>query len=88
MSLQYLQAFFAEKRIAEQVYEVKAKGGTTNFICTADVIHALLNASDGVQEQAANILRRIDFHDGDVHHFFQHMAGAMAFDLEDMHEHD
>lgn len=84
MSLSYLKTFFAEKQLEEQVYEVTAKGGTTNLICTADVIDTLLNASDSIQTKAASILRTIDFANGDVHHFLRHCAEGMAFDLGDM----
>jgi len=84
MSHSYLKAFFAEKPIEQQVYEVTTPAGTTNLLMTSDVVYALLNASDGIQEQAANILRRIDFHNGDVHHFLKHMANAMAIDLDQL----
>ena len=84
MSHTYLKAFFSEKNLDEQVYEVTAKGGTSNLICTADVIDALLSASDTVQVKAAEILRLIDRANGDPHHFLRHLAGGMAFDLEDM----
>ena len=84
MSLQYLRTFFKEKDLASQVYEVTAKGGTTNLFCTEDVVDALLNASDSTQEKAASILRTIDFANGDVHNFLRHCAEGMAFDLGDM----
>ena len=84
MSMTYLRTFFNEKDLASQVYEVTAKGGTTNLFCTEDVVDALLNASDSTQEQAAGILRTIDLANGDVHHFLRHCAEGMAFDLGDM----
>ncbi len=84
MSGKYLRAFFEEKGLDEQVYQVEAKGGTTNWICTADVIDALLNASDNIQTKAADILRLIDQANGDPHSFLRHLAQGMAFDLEDM----
>lgn len=80
----YLKRFFAEKALTQRVYEVQAKGGTTNLICTSEVIHTLLNAPDEHQRKAADILRTIDLANGDVHHFLEHMAGSMAFDLGDM----
>ena len=84
MSLTYLKRFFAEKALEQRVYEVQAKGGTTNLLMTSDVIYALLNASDTTQAKAAEIIRTIDFANGDIHHFLQHCAEGMAFDLEEM----
>jgi hypothetical protein len=84
MSCTYLRTFFAEKDLDSQVYEVTAKGGTCNLFCTEDVIDALLNASEPVQAQAADINRRIDFANGNVHGFLKHCASGMAFDLGDM----
>lgn len=84
MSLNYLKTFFSEKDLDERVYTVEAKGGTTNIFCTSDVVDALLSASDGIQAKAAEIIRTIDFANGDVHHFLRHCAEGMAFDLEDM----
>ena len=84
MSLTYLKTFFSEKNLDEQVYEVQAKGGTTNIICTTEVVHALYNASGNVQAKAADILRVIDHANGDPHSFLRHLAGGMAFDLEDV----
>ena len=83
-SVAYLRTFFDEKQLDERVYEVTAKGGTTNLLMTSDVIYQLLNASDGIQVKAAEIIRTIDFANGDVHHFLRHCAEGMAFDLEDM----
>ncbi len=84
MSYRYLKRFFAEKALDEQVYEVQAKGGTTNFICTTDVIDALLRASSTTQGKAADILRVVDAANSDPHHFLRHMAGGLAVDLEDL----
>ena len=80
----YLKRFFAEKALAQRVYEVQAKGGTTNLICTSEVIYTLLNAPDEHQRKAADIIRKLDFHNGDIHHFLEFIAGSMAFDLGDM----
>lgn len=84
MSHHYITRFFAEKDLDSQVYEVTAKGGTTNLFTTEDVVDTLLNASEPVQAKAADILRLIDKADGNVHSFLRHCAEGMAFDLEDL----
>ena len=57
MNCSYLRTFFEEKGLDEQVYQVEAKGGTTNWICTADVIDALLNASDNIHKVKENTIK-------------------------------
>ena len=84
MSYAYLRTFFAEKDLDSQVYEVTAKRGTCNLYCTEDVIDALLSASESVRAKAADIIRQIDFANGNVHSFLKHCASGMAFDLGDM----
>lgn len=74
----YLTRFFAEKNLAERTYSVTAADGTPNLIPTGCVIEAIMRAPKGEQEQIAGILRQIDFRNGDVHHFLNHLAGAMA----------
>jgi hypothetical protein len=74
----YLSRFFAEKDLAERIYDVTAPDGTPHMIPTGCVIEAIQSAPAHEQEQIAGILRQIDFRNGDVHHFLQHLAGALA----------
>ena len=83
-STTYLKTYFAEKALTQRVYEVEAKGGTTNLIMTSEVIYTLLNASDEHQRKAADIIRKLDLKNGDIHHFLEFIAKSMAFDLGDM----
>lgn len=70
----YLQTFFAEKNLSERTYEITVDG-TWNMISSDMVIDLLLNqASATEQAQAAAIIRKIDFANGDVHHFLKHLA--------------
>jgi hypothetical protein len=74
----YLSTFFDEKDLEPRTYEVKAADGTPNFIPSDVVIEAIHGAPAAEQEKIADVLRRIDFANGDVHHFLEHLAGALA----------
>ena len=44
-----------------------------------DAVNAVNDGTSGEERlKVENILRQIDFANGDVHHFLQHLAGAMA----------
>lgn len=74
----YLRHFFAEKALDERIYDVAAPDGTAHMIPTGCVIEAIQSAPAREQEQIASVLRKIDFCNGDVHHFLNHLAGALA----------
>ena len=74
----YLATFFAEKDLEERTYETTAPDGTFHLIPTSYVIEAILAAPSNEQTQIAGILRQIDFKNGNVHHFLNHLAGALA----------
>jgi hypothetical protein len=42
------------------------------------VIEAIDNAPAAEQEQIAGIVRKLDFANGDFHHFLRHLATALA----------
>lgn len=74
----YLRRFFAEKALDERIYDVTAPDGTAHMIPTGCVIEAIHAAPAREQDQIAGALRQIDFRNGDVHHFLNHLAGALA----------
>jgi hypothetical protein len=74
----YLQLFFQEKDLGELVYEVIAPNGTAHMIPTSVVIERIQAAPAGEQDQIAGIIRKIDFANGDLHHFLRHLATALA----------
>ena len=74
----FLSRFFAEKDLEERTYEATAPDGTFHLIPTSCVIEAILNAPATEQTQIPGILRQIDFKNGNVHHFLNHLAGALA----------
>lgn len=77
----FFHRFFAEKEIDERTYEVIAPGGTPNFIPTGAVIEAIQRTQGREAQQIEMIIRKIDFANGDLHHFFGHIAQGMAVDV-------
>ena len=77
MPVKYLRNFFAEKDIAEVEWELVANDGETHFIGNVVVIEHIAGCSADEANKIADVLRKIDFANGDVNHFFQHLAGAL-----------
>jgi hypothetical protein len=77
-SASYLRRFFAEKALEDQTYEITAPDGMLHLIPTGCVIEAIMAAPAREQDGIASILRRIDFANGDVHHFLRHLAQPLA----------
>jgi len=78
----YLRTFFDEKNLDERYYHVQSPtGDTLNLIPTGQVIEAILDAPPNEQERIATTLRRIDFVNGDIHHYLEHLAAALAIDF-------
>lgn len=73
----FLRDFFAEKEIPEKTFEVEGDFGV-NFISNAVVVEHMAGVSADEAEQIEGVLRKIDFHNGDVNHFLAHLAKALA----------
>ena len=78
---EYLTRFFEEKVIPETTFEVLSKNGTPNFISNMAVIEQIKLAPSQERDEIVHIIRQIDFKNGDVNHFLNHLAGAMAIDM-------
>ena len=74
----YLRTFFKEKGLSARLYEVEDQNGDVHLIWTEMVLDHIFAAGEAEQDQIAGILRRIDFHNGDVHHFLAHLATGLA----------
>jgi len=72
-----LVTFFAEKDFDNQVYEVEVND-MFHIINTETVIEAILRTEGQERQQVTNILQQLDFRNGDFHHFFKHLATAIA----------
>jgi hypothetical protein len=77
----YFDAFFSEKNLAEKIYDVNSANGTANVIPTSAVIAAIKSTQGNEAKQIQNTLRQIDFYNGDVHHYLEYMAQALAIDF-------
>ena len=74
----YLEVFFDEKCLPFVQWEIADAAGMTHFISNEVVIEHIKAASLDEQAQIADVLRRIDFANGDVNHFLRHLAGAIV----------
>lgn len=75
--MKYLKTFFDEKNLPLQNWELEDNTGMTHWISNEVVIEHIHAAPRSEQTQIANMIRRIDFANGDVNHFLKHLAGAL-----------
>lgn len=78
MSQRYLQTFFAEKDLPFQSWEILSSSGVPHMIDSEVVIEAIMNAPEDEQRKIADIIREIDFRNGDVNHFLKHLAKGLV----------
>lgn len=74
-----LEVFFEEKDLDIQVYEIEMNGWT-HIITTDVVIDKILSTKGDERAKISNILLQLDVCNGDIHHFFRHLATAIAAD--------
>lgn len=73
----WFDTFVAEKNIPYASWEIEANG-TTHFIDN-DVVMEHIRLTKGHEAAGIkDILVKIDFHNGDVNHFFKHLATGLA----------
>lgn len=78
----YITTYFKEADVdRERMYEVESENGTMNLIQSGNVIDTIKQTSGPERTEIANVIRKIDFANGDIHHFLKHLAGAMAMDM-------
>ena len=74
-----LSTFFAEKDFEICTYEVTSPTtGDSHIITTDVVIERILSTQGQERQQVTGILQQLDFRNGDFHHFFKHLATALA----------
>lgn len=74
----WIDTFIEEKGIdTEYLLSVKGLLGT-NYIPVGCLIDAMKNAPVSEQKAIKNMIVKIDFVNGDVLHFFNHLAQAIA----------
>ena len=74
----YLDTFFEEKRLRERVYDVVSSNGTEHSIPTGVVLEHIALTRGREREDIKDIIRKIDFANGDLHHFFRHLAAGIV----------
>lgn len=79
--MKYLDTFFEEKDLPERDYIVMSKNRTENIIPSTAVIDAIKKTKGQEALQIANIIRQIDFANGNIHHFLEHLAQSLAVDI-------
>lgn len=79
--MNFFQAFFTEKALDDRTYEVVSAGGTLNLISTETVIAAINRTKGAEAQQIEAVLRKLDFLNGDIHHFLAHIAQGLAVDF-------
>jgi hypothetical protein len=73
----YFERFFLEKNLPYTSWEIQASNGELHFIDSDIVIEAIKIAPHYEQEQIKKMLVRIDFVNGDVLDYLQHLAGGL-----------
>lgn len=74
----YLYNFFSEKNIPERTFDVEDSQGLSHSIPNEVVVEHIAQTRGRERAQIEDILRKIDFHNGDVNHFLAHLAEAIA----------
>jgi|AntDeeMinimDraft_6_1070357.scaffolds.fasta_scaffold01683_6 hypothetical protein len=73
----YLDTFFREKNLREKVYHVSGPEND-HSIPTGVVLEHIALTRGREREQIKDVIRKIDFKNGDLHHFFEHLAKGIA----------
>lgn len=73
----FFSRFFAEKDIENRIYEIEV-GDTLHIVETGAVIERIAQTQGEERLHIEAIIRKIDFYNGDLHHFFRHLAEYMA----------
>ena len=78
----FFTTFFNEKNLDFRYYSVESANGTTNLIHSSNVIEAIKHTKGQEAVKIKDMLIKIDFFNGDVHNYLQHLAQALAKDLD------
>ena len=74
----YLTTFFEEKDLPTVSWEITSKDGTWNHISNEVVIEHVLATQGDERRKIENVIRKIDFQNGDVNHFLRFLAGVLV----------
>ena len=76
--LDWFQTFIEEKNLNTEEWEITAADGPVHFIDTEVVIEHIKIASPAEQKQIKDIIVKIDFANGNINHFFNHLAQGIV----------
>jgi hypothetical protein len=74
----YLNTFFSEKDIPIKSFRVKDSKGLEHIIDNDVVVEAIAQTSGQERKKIEDTLRKIDFANGDVNRFLEHLAKGLA----------
>ena len=78
----FFTTFFNEKNLDFQYYTVNSLNGTPNIIPSTVVIDAIKNTQGEEAAKIKDMLIKIDFFNGNIHNYLQHLAQALTKDLD------
>jgi len=77
----FFTTFFNEKNLDFQYYTVNSPNGTPNIIPSTVVIEAIKHTKGEEAAKIKDMLIKIDFFNGNIHNYLQHLAQALTKDL-------
>jgi len=78
----FFTTFFNEKNLDFQYYTVHSPNGTPNIIPSTVVIEAIKHTKGEEAAKIKDMLIKIDFFNGNIHNYLQHLAQALTKDLD------
>lgn len=75
--IKYLKTFFAEKQLPYASWHLFDDDGVRHLIDSDVVLEHIEHASADEQNKIADVIRKIDFANGDVNNYLRHLAGAL-----------
>lgn len=75
--IKYLKTFFDEKDLPNIEWEIVDENGVSHFISNVVVMEHIEIAPIAEQKKIADVIRKIDFANGDVNDYLKHLAGAL-----------
>lgn len=74
----YLNKFFNEKKIPFKIFEKEDQFGVVHMIENGVVVEMIAQTRGEERQKIEETIRKIDFANGDLNHYFEHLAGAIA----------
>ena len=74
----WFEGFFEEKELETMTWEIEDNKGNTHIITNEIVVEHIQASPEEEQRKIKDILVKIDFANGDVNHFLNHLAKAIV----------